>query len=56
MGVQIARIFGCEVTAVCSGRNADLVRSIGAGRVINYQTTDFTELADQYEHAGISPR
>ncbi|NKB89292.1 MAG: zinc-binding dehydrogenase [Acidobacteria bacterium] len=41
MAVQIARIFGAEVTAVCSARNADAVRALGAHRVIDYTTTDF---------------
>ena len=35
--VQIARILGAKVTAVCSGRNADLVRRLGAERVVDYQ-------------------
>ena len=48
MGVQIARILGSRVTGVCSGPNADLVRSLGAERVIDYTTTDFTDEAQTY--------
>ena len=43
MGVQIARILGSVVTAVCSGANAERVRGLGAQQVIDYQTTDFTK-------------
>ena len=39
--VQIARHFGAEVTAVCSGKNAELVRSLGAQHVIDYTQHDF---------------
>ncbi len=39
--VQLARHFGTQVTAVCSSANADLVRSLGAEYVIDYQTADF---------------
>lgn len=41
--VQVARILGAEVTAICSGRNADLVRRLGAERVIDYQREDLRD-------------
>jgi NADPH:quinone reductase-like Zn-dependent oxidoreductase len=47
--VQIARSFGAEVTGVCSGRNVDLVRSLGADHVIDYTRDDFTRGADRYD-------
>ena len=47
--VQLARHFGAEVTAVCSARNADLVRSLGADHVIDYAVEDFTRRGDHYD-------
>src|SRR5437667_12628064 len=46
--VQIAKAFGTEVTAVCSTRNVDMVRSIGADHVIDYTQEDFTQNGQQY--------
>ena len=47
--VQIAKAFGAEVTAVCSTRNVDLVRSIGADHVIDYTKEDFTKTDQRYD-------
>jgi NADPH:quinone reductase-like Zn-dependent oxidoreductase len=47
--VQIARWFGADVTGVCSTRNVDMVRSLGAGRVIDYTHQDFTRSGDRYD-------
>lgn len=47
--VQIARHFGAEVTAVCSGKNADLVRSLGAHHVADYTREDYTARPDAYD-------
>ncbi len=47
--VQIAKSFGAEVTGVCSTRNVDLVRSIGADHVIDYTREDFTQGAQHYD-------
>jgi NADPH:quinone reductase-like Zn-dependent oxidoreductase len=41
--MQIARSFGADVTGVCSTRNVDMVRSIGADHVIDYTQEDFTQ-------------
>src|SRR2546421_50558 len=47
--VQIAKAFGAEVTAVCSTRNVDLIKSIGADRVIDYTKEDFTKTDQHYD-------
>jgi NADPH:quinone reductase-like Zn-dependent oxidoreductase len=47
--VQIARSFGAVVTGVCSTRNLDMVRSIGADQVIDYTEEDFTQSEQRYD-------
>jgi NADPH:quinone reductase-like Zn-dependent oxidoreductase len=49
MAVQIARALGAEVTGVCGPRNAGLVRSLGAGHVIDYTKEDFTQSRQRFD-------
>ena len=48
-GVQLAKIFGAHVTGVCSARNAELVRSLGAEHTINYAKEDFANGKQRYD-------
>jgi NADPH:quinone reductase-like Zn-dependent oxidoreductase len=57
--VQIAKALGAEVTGVCSSRNVDLVKSIGADHVVDYSHQDFTKAPERYDlildNAGSQP-
>lgn len=48
--VPLAKALGLHVTAVCSGKNAELVRSLGADEVIDYTKTDFRKLSDKFDY------
>jgi NADPH:quinone reductase-like Zn-dependent oxidoreductase len=47
--VQIAKSYGANVTGVCSTRNVELVRSLGANRVVDYTREDFTQDSERYD-------
>lgn len=47
--IQIAKALGADVTAVCSARNVDIARSLGADRVVDYTTTDCTATDERYD-------
>ncbi|MFI5387956.1 MAG: NAD(P)-dependent alcohol dehydrogenase [Fimbriimonadales bacterium] len=47
--VQVAKALGADVTGVCSTRNVDVVRSLGADRVIDYTKEDFTSILQAYD-------
>jgi NADPH:quinone reductase-like Zn-dependent oxidoreductase len=48
-GVQLAKYFGADVTAVCNTKSVELVRSLGAERVIDYTQEDFTKNSETYD-------
>ncbi|MFM7890507.1 MAG: NAD(P)-dependent alcohol dehydrogenase [Actinomycetota bacterium] len=47
--VQLARVMGAQVTGVCSGRNVELVQSLGTDDVIDYQKSDYTAMGRQFD-------
>jgi NADPH:quinone reductase-like Zn-dependent oxidoreductase len=47
--VQFLKFYGVDVTAVCRSENSELVRSLGAHRIIDYRTEDFTQASEQYD-------
>ena len=49
LAVQVAKALGAEVTAVCSARNVDMVRRIGADHVLDYTTEDFVSGGSRFD-------
>jgi NADPH:quinone reductase-like Zn-dependent oxidoreductase len=47
--IQLAKAFGAEVTAVCSARNVNQARELGADRVVDYTQEDFTRRAERHD-------
>ena len=48
--VQLLKFYGSHVTAVCEGHNAELVKSLGADKIIDYNTEDFTKTGQKYNY------
>jgi NADPH:quinone reductase-like Zn-dependent oxidoreductase len=48
-GVQLARYFGANITAVCNAKNIGLIKNLGAGKVIDYEKEDFTKDNEKYD-------